>query len=142
MFSRKTTDCLYIDNYTDYCICMHAFVQINYLLSLGIPTHRVENMVSICKGILGREVSDLENVLHWVKKQNLSDERAVEFIQANPTILTYSPSPDGSYLMKGKARVSLSFGERNDQKVVGLVQWREGAAFKGPPVAPAPPSLP
>lgn len=115
-------------------------MQINYLISLGIPTHRVENMVSICKGILGREVSDLESVLQWLKKQNLSDERAIGFIQANPTLLTYSPSPDGSCLMKGKARVSLSFGQRNDHKVVGIVQWREGAAFKGPPVAPTPPT--
>lgn len=113
---------------------------IRYLTGLGLPTHVIENMVSISKPILGRSVDQLEAVVSWVKRQGLGDAAALELLRAHPMLLTYDPAPDSSYLQKGQARAALNFGKRNGLKVVGVVQWREGAAFKGPPVTPTPPA--
>lgn len=111
-------------------------MQINYLTGLGIPNRGVENMASISKQILGRSVDELKAVVDHLQKEGLSGKALADFLLANPTLLNYTPSADGSALEKGPARAAVTFGERDGKKVAGLVQWREGTVFGTAPVSP------
>jgi hypothetical protein len=99
----------------------------------------VENMVSLNKQILGTTVEDLQAVVSYLEKDGLgANQKALkEFLMANPYLLSYKPSSDGTCLEKGQSRASLTFGERNGVKVAGIVQWRVGTSFGESPVSPS-----
>jgi len=113
---------------------------INYLMSLGISLHGVENMVSLCKPILGRSVDELATVVSWLERKGVSDRKLlVRFLMANPVVLIYNPSSSDDVLEKGKSRISLALGERGGVTSVGIILYREDAAFGTAPVSPVKP---
>ena len=89
----------------------------------------VENMVSLCKLILGRSVEELTAVTDWLKQQGLHEKALNAILIQNPTLLMYAPAGDGNCLEKGQARAAVTFGERGGTKVAGITMWREGASF-------------
>ena len=113
--------------------------QINYLSSVGIPVPDIENMVSISKAILGRTPEELKAVVSWLEGKGLTGAALVDFLEAYPSLLAYSPAANGEYLEKSKARVSLVFGDRGGRRAVGITPWREGTVFGTAPVAPTRP---
>lgn len=114
--------------------------QVEYLSSLGIPTHRMENMISISKQIFGRTSGELANVVSFLESKGLGGDELVQFLEEHPVVLTYSVSPSNEYLEKGKARISLVKVNRDGAVIPGIVQWREGAVFSSSPVSPYLPS--
>lgn len=101
----------------------------------------VENMVSLNKQILGSSVEDLKSVVSYLEKDGVSNQKTIKkLLMANPYLLSYKPSSDGTCLEKGLARAALTFEDRKEGvKVAGIVQWREGTTFGASPVSPEPP---
>jgi hypothetical protein len=96
----------------------------------------IENMVSLNKQILGFSVEDLTSVVSYLEKDGLGQKSLKELLMANPYLLSYKPSNDGTCLEKGLARAALTFGDRNGTKVAGIAQWREGTTFGKSPISP------
>lgn len=111
-------------------------MQIAYLESTGIPTFGVENMASICKGILGRSAQQVQAVVEWCQEKGVAPAALPALLEAHPQVLTYDVAADGSCLVKGAARASLVFQEAAGKRRVGVTFWRENAAFGTAPITP------
>ena len=75
---------------------------VDYLASLGIPIHRVENMVSINTQILARTVDELKETVAHLEGKGISGDELGSFLMTNPVILRYGPV-DSSVLALRKA---------------------------------------
>ena len=75
---------------------------IDYLVSKGIPIHRVENMVSINKQILARTLDELKETVEHVEGKGITGDELARFLMTNPVILRYGPV-DSSVLALRKA---------------------------------------
>lgn len=110
---------------------------VSYLKSLGIPNHNVENMVFLCKDILGRSADEVKAVVEHIEGKGLKGETLINFLTSYPKLLAYTPNGDN--LEKGKTRATVKSESRNGQEYWGVVFWREGAAFNTAPVSPQKP---
>ena len=116
------------------------FMQVEYLQSLGIKMNRIENMVSIAKQIFAKSPEELGTIVEWLAKKGVAGEELAQFLESNPTVLTYSVSSNEKYLENGKARISLVRVQQHGEQVPGIIQWRDGAQFATAPVSPRMPS--
>jgi len=108
---------------------------------LNIPNRRLENMVSICKGILGKTPTELKDTVDFIQSKGIDGDDLLKFLSSNPVVLSYSVSPSKEYLEKGKARMTLVLVQgKEGAQVPSIVQWREGAAFSTAPMSPNLPS--
>ena len=64
---------------------------IDHLTALGIPNHRVENMVSINKQILAQSTDHLDETINAISKQIGTGPTLLSFLMTNPVILRYGP---------------------------------------------------
>lgn len=71
---------------------------VEYLKSLGIENHRVENMVSIAKQVLSKTPEELQTVVAWIQSKGISGNELVVFLETNPVVLTYAVSESNEYL--------------------------------------------
>ena len=111
---------------------------IDYLVSLGIPVHRVENMVSINKMILARTQGELEETVDYIEKKGAQGEELVRFLTTNPVILRYGPSADGNGLALRRAggldSTSRARVVKDGRGVLQCVYFREGVVLGASPI--------
>jgi hypothetical protein len=111
---------------------------IDYLVSKGIPIHRVENMVSINKQILARTVDELKETVEHVEGKGITGDELVTFLMTNPVILRYGPVDssvlalrrDGGLDAKSKASVVA-----DPTGLKQCVYYREGVALGTSPIS-------
>ena len=106
---------------------------------LNIPLHRVENLVSLCKGVLARSPEQVRAVGEWLQSKGVAGPNLVALLAKYPIVLKYDVAPDGACLVSGAARASLVFREAGGRRFAGVTLWREGTSFGSAPVAPANP---
>lgn len=114
---------------------------IEFLTStIGIPNHRVENMVAINKQILGLSVEDLKATIEFIQSKGISGDALVTFLETHPVILRYIPEPGQSYLVlnRGEARGK---DTKTRAKLVlegqapSVVYYRDGTVFGASPIS-------
>ena len=114
---------------------------IEYLSNtVGIPNHRVENMVAINKQILGLCVEHLQATVEYIQSKGITGDALVTFLETHPVILRYTPESGGSYLVlnrgeaqgvdtKSRARLVL------EGQQPSVVYYRDGAVFGSSPIS-------
>ena len=102
---------------------------------MGISEGQLCNMVSLCFSILGYEVEGhLKPVISFLTSKGVSN--LPKLLTMQPKLLDYTVSEDGSVLEKGRLRASIKVEKKGEDEVVGVVIYREGAAFNTAPLTP------
>ncbi len=112
---------------------------IEYLTNtVGIPNHRVENMVAINKQILGQRVENLQATVEFLQSKGITGDALVVFLETHPVILRYIPESGQSYLVlnrgeavdtKSRAKLVLEGQEPS------VVYYRDVAIFGTAPIS-------
>ena len=106
-----------------------------YLIDQGITEGQLCNMASLCFSILGYGVEDhLKPVVEHLTSKGVTD--IPKLLSMQPKLLDYSVAEDGSVLIKGKLRAAVKVEKKGGQNVVGVITYREGAAFQTAPLTP------
>ena len=113
---------------------------IEYLTNtIGIPNHRVENMVAINKQILGQRVENLRATIEFLQGKGITGDALVSFLETHPVILRYVPEAGQSYLVLNrgetldtKSRAKLV---REGEAEPSVVYYRDGAVFGTSPIS-------